>query len=98
MIASIVLAAGGARRFGSQKLLADAGGVRVIERVVDVARAESDVTYVVIGSEAHELLRVLASRGVSIVRNLAWAEGLSTSLAAGVAALPPEVEAALVLL
>jgi molybdenum cofactor cytidylyltransferase len=53
---------------------------------------------VVTGHQAAEVERALGDRRVQIVHNPDYAEGLSTSLKAGLAALPEDVEGVLVAL
>jgi CTP:molybdopterin cytidylyltransferase MocA len=82
--AAIVLAAGGGSRFEgpTHKLLAPMGGARVVDHAVEAARqAGLDATYLVTGAVAIE-----PPAGTEVVVNEAWAEGLATSLTAGVAA------------
>lgn len=86
-VAAVVLAAGEATRFGSpkQRLLLP----EVLERL---AAAEVDDAVVVAG--AHDL----APGPARLVRCENWAAGPGASLRCGLAALDPEVEAALVVL
>ena len=53
---------------------------------------------IVVGSEADDVTQVLNDVDAVIVRNDVWAEGLSTSVQAGVRALPTEAAAAIVAL
>jgi molybdenum cofactor cytidylyltransferase len=97
VIAAIVLAAGRSTRMGTAKMLLRLGGRTVLRRVVDHARASQCApVLVVVGAEAAAVAAEAA--GVRIVWNPRYAEGLATSLAAGVAALPGDCEAAVVLL
>ena len=93
MIAGLLLAAGGARRFGSQKLLAPLNGAPIVVRSAEALAAETDELWVVVGAEAGAVRRALAGLSVSVVENEQWERGLSSSLAAGIRALPPEVDA-----
>lgn len=95
VIAGLLLAAGGARRFGSQKLLAPLDGTPIVKRSADALAAETDELWVVIGSDADRVRVALDAVGVRthIVENPQWMHGLSSSLAAGIRALPPTVEA-----
>jgi molybdenum cofactor cytidylyltransferase len=98
-VAAIVLAAGRARRFGAQKLLAPYGTSTVVRTVVDTIRAAGVDYLVVVGGPGGEAVR--ASVGGSAVvwtENAAPERGLSSSVATGVGALPPNVGAALVVL
>lgn len=95
----VVLAAGGSRRFGSPKLLARLGGETLLNRAVRAALgARPAGCVVVLGARADELKRRLRAWPVRIVVNRRWRSGLSSSLRAGIAALPRQAPAALVLL
>jgi len=93
VIAGLLLAAGGARRFGSQKLLALLDGTPIVRRSAEMLAAETDELWVVVGSDAEPVRRALDGAATHIVDNADWERGLSSSLAAGIHALPPEVEA-----
>ena len=98
-IAAIILAAGSASRMGSPKQLLDWGGRPLVRVVAEHAlAARLDRVLVVVGAAGDAVAAALAGLPVEIVENPAYAEGQSTSLRAGVAALGPEVGAALVLL
>ena len=99
-VAALVLAAGQSSRMGgTNKLLAEVDGVPMLLRAVNAALASraSSVT-VVLGHEADKAEALLAGRRVSIVRNADYAQGMSASLRTGIQALPPEADAAIVLL
>jgi molybdenum cofactor cytidylyltransferase len=96
MIIGVLLAAGGARRFGSQKLVATLDGVPVVRRAFDALSPATDGTIVVVGSEADAVTRALDGKTASIVVNADWALGLSTSLRCGILATPPSTEAVIV--
>jgi molybdenum cofactor cytidylyltransferase len=97
--AAVILAAGGSTRFGFPKQLARWGHKTFIEHVADVALAsQARPVIVVLGAEAEHCRAALADRPVYIVVNKDWAEGQSTSMRAGLAALPPDVGCALFLL
>jgi molybdenum cofactor cytidylyltransferase len=96
---SVVLAAGGARRFGRNKLLVRAGAetlvVRAARRAISISGARS---IVVLGADASLLSAELAGLPVCIVVNRRWREGMAGSLQAGIGALPTSARAALVTL
>ena len=95
----VLLAAGGSRRFGSPKLLSRLDGQTLLRRSVRVAlgcRAAGCI--VVLGANAIRLERELRDWPVAIVVNRDWRRGLSSSLRAGLAALPVSAPAALVML
>jgi len=98
--AAVVLAAGGSRRFGSPKQLAKWGNVTLIEQAVDTALAsQARPVVVVLGAKAEACRAALGNRNrsVKIVTNHAWADGQSTSLKLGLAALPPNIGSAVFL-
>jgi molybdenum cofactor cytidylyltransferase len=85
-VAAVVLAAGTGSRFGTEpgaKLLADCGGVAVVQRAIDAAVASGLPTFVVHGAvDLHELI---VERGASPVPNPRFADGLASSLGRGLA-------------
>lgn len=98
-IAALVLAAGRSSRMGHFKLLADVGGEPMLRHIVREALASSARPVIVVtGHEAGAVGASLADLDVQLVHNPDYALGLSTSLKAGIAALPPAVEGALVML
>lgn len=98
-VAAIILAAGGSTRFGSPKQLARWGDKTFIEQVVDAALASAArPVVVVLGAEMDQCRALLGSRPVETVLNPAWAQGQSTSMRAGLAALPANTGSALFLL
>lgn len=97
--AAVILAAGGSSRFGSPKQLALWGDKPFIEHVVDTALASTAApVIVVLGAEVEQSRNLLRSKPVNIVVNERWAEGQSTSMQAGLAALPLNVGSVLFLL
>lgn len=99
-VAAVVLAAGRSTRMGGRnKLLAPLDGRPVVARVVDAALASRAAPVVVVtGHEAPGVVAALAGRDVVFAHNPEHAQGLSTSLRAGLAALPPGTDGALVCL
>ncbi|WP_448595422.1 selenium cofactor biosynthesis protein YqeC [Thermoflexus hugenholtzii] len=93
-VAGIVLAAGEGRRFGSPKALADWHGRPLVRHVTTLARrAGLDPLIVVVGAQAEAVRQALQGLPVQIVENPNWQEGMSSSIRAGLQALPPSVEA-----
>jgi molybdenum cofactor cytidylyltransferase len=98
-VAAIVLAAGCATRAGRQKLLLPLHDRPLVRWVTDAATASSvRETIVVIGSDAEQVREVLSGQAVRIVFNPDYADGLSTSLRAGISAVEPSCGGALFLL
>ena len=99
-IAALVLAAGRSRRMGAvNKLLAEIDGKPMVAHVVAAATASKAATVVVVtGHEAERIRAILADADVPFVENPDYAEGLSTSLRAGLAALPDDIDGAVVCL
>lgn len=99
-VAGLVLAAGQGTRFGPEsKLLARIDGEPMVRRVAAAALAAGlDPVLAVTGHRAEGVAAALDGLDIRTVPNPAHAEGLSTSLRAGLDVLPGEVEAAIVLL
>lgn len=98
-VAAVVLAAGQSRRMGAPKQLAAIGGMPMLRRTVEHVRASHvDRIVVVTGHEAEAVGAALKGIPVTLVRNPAFAAGLSTSLKAGIAALDDDADAALIVL
>lgn len=101
-VAAVVLAAGGAKRFGATKQAAVVEGAPMVVQAVGRALAsEVDRVVVVTGAEAarvEALLQPFAGGGrVQIVRNDGWAAGQASSIRRGLGALAEDICAALFL-
>lgn len=98
--AAVVLAAGlGTRMPHVHKLTAPLNGEPLVRRAVSAALAsKARPVIVVIGHEGEKVRAALAGLDVVVVDNPHFAQGLSTSLKAGIAAVPEEVDRAVVLL
>jgi molybdenum cofactor cytidylyltransferase len=99
-IGAVVLAAGRSSRMGTaNKLLADVGGVPMVRRAVDAALASAARPVIVVtGNEQGKVQAALRGCKATFVHNPAFAEGMSTSLKAGLAALPGTIAGALICL
>ncbi len=99
-VAAIVLAAGRSTRMGGpNKLLADIGGRPMVRIVVDqVLASRARPVIVVTGHQRERVEAALSGLAVTFVHNANFAEGLSTSLRAGIAALPAQADGAVVCL
>lgn len=93
MITGVLLAAGGARRFRRQKLVAPLVGVPIVRHSANAFAAVTDNLIAVVGHEGAEVERALEGTGARIVQNPDWELGLATSIQRGVSAVGPECEA-----
>jgi molybdenum cofactor cytidylyltransferase len=99
-IAGLVLAAGESRRMGTlNKLLIEIDGVPMVRGVVEtLRRSKVDPIVVVTGHQHDKIEAALQGLPVTVVHNPDYAQGLSTSLRAGIAALGGDIDGALVCL
>ena len=99
-IGAIILAAGGSSRMDNgNKLLMTIDGKPMIASVVDtIAPGGFRPVVVVSGYDETALHQALAGRQVQFVSNTHWEQGLSSSLRAGIAALPPETRGVAIML
>jgi molybdenum cofactor cytidylyltransferase len=99
-VAAVVLAAGRSSRMGPvNKLLAPIEGKPIVARVIEAALASGAHPVVVVtGFEAERIAETLSGLDVTLVPNPDFEQGLSTSLRAGLDALPSGIEGALILL
>ena len=98
MIAGLLLASGASRRFGSDKLLADLAGRPVIHWSAEALASAVDSLVVVVPRDSTALRAALDGVSARFVENPAAHEGMASSIRAGVAALPREVEAVVITL
>lgn len=92
-VAGLVLAAGAGQRFGGPKAVAEIDGERLVDRAVRVLLdGGADPAYVVSGAVPLDVPRAV------VVANPDWADGIGSSLRAGLQALPAEVDAVVVVL
>lgn len=95
----MVLAAGQATRMGEQKLLLPVGERPMVRRVVDAALGSRAArTIVVVGHESEAVLAALDDAPVIVAMNADYADGMSTSLQAGLRASAGRCDAAIFLL
>ena len=99
-IAAIILAAGQSRRMGVEnKLLADIDGKPMVARVADaVSQSRAAPVIAVTGHEEDRVRTALSDTGVAFAQNLNFADGLSTSLVAGLDALPDDTDGVIICL
>ena len=102
-VAAIVLAAGSGARFAASggvgpKALAHFDGAPMVRRAAESALRSRARPVVVVTGAAADVAAALAGLDVRIAHNPRHAEGLSTSLRAGLEALPESADGALILL
>ncbi len=99
-IAAVVLAAGRSTRMGAlNKMLAEIGGKPLVRIAAEQALAShARPVLVVTGHQNKQVEAALAGLPVRFVHNADYAEGLGTSLRAGIAAVPEEADGAIVCL
>ncbi|MEQ9245557.1 MAG: NTP transferase domain-containing protein, partial [Nitratireductor sp.] len=102
-VAAIILGGGRSTRMGpTNKLTSDIDGKPKIAHVDDAALAsKADGIILVTGHEKEGVLKALAGRPMEYAHNPDYADGLSTSIRAGIKAaaeLDPPVDAAVILL
>jgi CTP:molybdopterin cytidylyltransferase MocA len=94
-VAGVLLAAGSGSRLGRPKALVIVGGQSLVERGVALLRDGGAHPVIVVTGAAEPADR---PAGAVMVRNPAWAAGMGSSLAAGLAAVPPDCAAAVIAL
>jgi molybdenum cofactor cytidylyltransferase len=100
-VAALIMAAGRSRRMAplNKLLVLDDKGVAMVTRVVDQALASlARPVIVVTGHERDRVQEALAGRPVIFAHAEDYAQGLSASLKAGLAAVPPQADGVLVCL
>jgi CTP:molybdopterin cytidylyltransferase MocA len=97
-VAAIVLAAGASHRLGEPKQLVRLGAETLIERSVRICKeAGCSPVVAVLGAFADRIVSQIPLWNAAVVLNEEWAEGMASSIRAGVRSLPSDVEGCLVL-
>jgi molybdenum cofactor cytidylyltransferase len=99
-IAAVVLAAGRSTRMGGpNKLTAEIGGKPLVRAVTEQALGSRARPVIVVTGHQHDAVeRVLGGLPVTFVHNPEYERGLSTSLKAGIAAVPADIDGAVICL
>ena len=99
IVSGLILAAGRSSRLGRPKQLLPVGDLPLLAHVLRNAAASTlDEVVLVLGHEAAAIAAAVGDWGQRTVVNHDYADGQSTSLRAGLAALRPATQAVLVLL
>lgn len=87
----VILAAGASTRMGTPKQLLPYRGRSFLRHAAETALAcVCQPSIVILGAHAERLRQEVKNLPVQVVENLRWAEGMSSSICAGVAALDAE--------
>lgn len=99
-VAAVILAAGGSTRMGEAKQLLPLGNSTVLgQTIANVRRSAVEQIVLVLGSSAPAIRsRLAVGDGLNIVVNHDYGQGMASSLRAGLSALAPQVDAALIVL
>ena len=96
---AVILAAGMSSRMGEAKQLLRLGNNTLLGQVLENVRSSAVKDIVlVLGHEAERIKERISTENLSVVINESYRQGMGTSLRAGLAALPPDVDAALIVL
>jgi molybdenum cofactor cytidylyltransferase len=99
-VAAIILAAGRSTRMGGpNKLLAELGGKPLVRIVTEQALgSKAQGVIVVTGHQAEQVEQSLQGLNVKFVRNPDFAQGLASSVKAGISAVPADADGAVICL
>jgi molybdenum cofactor cytidylyltransferase len=101
-VGAIILAAGKSTRMGEAKQLLRLGDGTVLGQTIEnVRRSRLEEIVLVLGSSAEAIRRQLPIsllKGLKVVINPAYAQGMASSLRAGLSALDAQIDAALIVL
>lgn len=101
-LAVVILAAGQSSRLGHAKQLVKLDNQTLIERQCKLAKNIAPHVVCVLGANITEIAPVITSshelQDIQLVENKQWHQGMSSSIAAGITALPSHIEAAMIVL
>jgi molybdenum cofactor cytidylyltransferase len=98
VIAAIILAGGESKRMGFAKLMLEYQHTTLLTHAIQKAKGITNTIFVVVGKYAEVYRQEAQTSGVNVLENPEWPEGLASSLRVGVASLPHDITAALILL
>ena len=94
--AAIVLAAGKSSRMGTNKLLLEVGGKRVLDHIL--SKLKPITTIAVLGHRPEDIRGLAEAQGAKTVHNPDYERGMTTSFQAGLSGLPDDVESVFMVL
>lgn len=102
-IAGLILAAGASTRMGRPKQLLRVHGQTLIDRILHEAlSSELDKIFLILGYQAHEIKRTLGQslvhRKLQVIENRQYAQGISSSIIAGLSEIEANYEHMMILL
>lgn len=99
-VSALLLAAGGSTRMGGRnKLLELVDGAPLVRRSAERLLASgADEVVAVLGAENDAMRAALAGTPARLIENPSWREGVASSIRAGLAAISPRADAALIAL
>src|SRR5215469_11887209 len=98
-VAAVVLAAGMSRRMGTPKQLLRLGENTLLGHTLETVRqSRAGEIVLVLGFAAEIIQQQVPVQGLKVVINPAFQEGMASSLRAGLSALAPDSDAALIIL
>jgi len=98
-LAGVVLAAGASNRLGQPKQLVTFDGRSLVQHAVEKCLPVCPLgVFVVTGAERESVGKILRGEPVQIVHNKAWRDGLASSVTTGIAVVPDDSKAVLLML
>ncbi|SVE21411.1 uncharacterized protein METZ01_LOCUS474265, partial [marine metagenome] len=98
-LAGLVLAAGASIRLGQPKQLVTIDGQSLLQHAVDKCLPVCPLGVTVVTGAGREVMsETLRGKSVLIAHNSVWRDGLASSIIAGIAAIPADSQAVLLML
>ncbi len=98
-IYAIILAAGESSRFGSPKQLVNWQENNLLQHTINITKLLFDKNIIVVLGANVELIQSRLNKSeITIAKNNDWQTGISSSIRAGIKALPEDAEAVMILL
>lgn len=98
-LAGLVLAAGASIRLGQPKQLVTIDGQSLLQHAVDKCLPVCPLGVTVVTGAGEEVInQTLRGKSVLITHNSAWRDGLASSIIAGIASIPADSQAVLLML